>query len=76
MPGLCDENGINTVVRQRYFFGGAQQRGRVRQRFAQHVEHLGDRVDGHNVEPAFDEPGRQLAGAGTQVEHIVSPGRQ
>ena len=71
MPRLGDQHRVDAVVLQRNLFGGTQQRARLRQRGAQHLQHVGNRVDGHHVQAALHQPGGQLAGAGAQVEHLA-----
>ena len=76
VPGLRHQNRVDAVVGQRDLLGGAQQRRGVGQRAAQQLEHLGDRVDGDHVEAALDEPGGQLSGACSEVEHVARARRQ
>lgn len=71
MPGLRDQYRVDAVVGQRDLLGGAEQRRGLRQGRGEHLEHLSDRVDGHDVQAAFDEARGQLAGSGAQIEHIA-----
>ena len=71
MPGLCHQDRINGVVRQRDLFGRAEQGRRIRQGATQHVQHLGDGIDGGDAQAPLDQSGGQLAGSGAEVEDLA-----